>query len=513
MATYKIKSGDTLSQIAQANGTSVSELAKLNGISNPNLIYAGQTLNLPGADTTSKQSATTTPKAETTQSATTKTPSVQVSAPKVDASTVTNSKDLSDYGSFEYKPFVYDGYKESDTVSKWKDQLESWQKPGEFSSDYTEAAKQAMEKYLNRDKFSYDLNGDALYQQYKDQYILQGQQAMMDTMGQAAAMTGGYGNSYAQSVGQQTYQGYLQQLNDKVPELYQLALDQYNREGDEMLNQYGLLSDRENTEYGRYRDTVSDAYAERDYLSNQYNAERDFDYSKYSDQRNFDYGVHSDEQNMAYQKFSDDRNLGYQLDSDAVKDAQWKAEFDQKIYQIEESLKLDIRKIEEDERNGAISREVAQREIKLKEEEAQRAAEEAQKDLEYKYAALQASTTGSYTDLNGNKISAPVSTGGSSGGSGGGSGNSSSDNKPLSASEWAEVESTCSMYGDNYTGLKNYINGLVNRGYISADEGADLWDAYGNSVEVPALQGTSTGYPAGSFMHQLTLKEGRLGKL
>lgn len=99
-----------------------------------------------------------------------------------------------------------------------------------------------MGKIQNRDPFSYDFNADALYNVYKDRYIQQGNLAMQDTMGQAAALTGGYGNSYAQSVGQQTYQGYMQGLNDRIPELYQLALDKYNREGDAMMDQYGMLS-------------------------------------------------------------------------------------------------------------------------------------------------------------------------------------------------------------------------------------------------------------------------------
>ena len=105
----------------------------------------------------------------------------------------------------------------------------------------------------------------------------------MDTMGQAAAMTGGYGNSYAQTVGQQTYQGYLQGLNDKVPELYQLALQRYQQEGDALMDQYGLLADRENTDYGRYRDQVGDYNSQLEYLYNLYNNERGFDYGAYRD--------------------------------------------------------------------------------------------------------------------------------------------------------------------------------------------------------------------------------------
>ena len=38
---YTIQPGDVLSKIAAANGTTVDNLVRLNGISNPDLIYAG----------------------------------------------------------------------------------------------------------------------------------------------------------------------------------------------------------------------------------------------------------------------------------------------------------------------------------------------------------------------------------------------------------------------------------------------------------------------------------------
>lgn len=45
--TYTVKAGDTLSGIAAKYGTSYQVLAQINGIANPNVIYAGQTIKLP----------------------------------------------------------------------------------------------------------------------------------------------------------------------------------------------------------------------------------------------------------------------------------------------------------------------------------------------------------------------------------------------------------------------------------------------------------------------------------
>lgn len=173
---------------------------------------------------------------------------------------------------FENKP--------SDTVAQAEALLQQHlaQKPGAYQSTWQDQLNETISQILNRDKFSYDLNGDALYQQYKDQYITQGKLAMMDAAGQAAAMTGGYGNSYAQSVGQQAYQDYLQQLNDVVPELYGMALDKHNQEGQAMYDQASLLAGMEDQEYGRYREQLSDYYTELDRLTEdaRYKAEQDY---------------------------------------------------------------------------------------------------------------------------------------------------------------------------------------------------------------------------------------------
>jgi hypothetical protein len=147
----------------------------------------------------------------------------------------------------------------------------------------------ALNAYRNRGEFSYDLNGDALYQQYKDKFVHQGKMASADVMGQAAALTGGYGNSYAVTAGNQAYQSHLQNLNDIVPELYQMAYDRYNQQGQDMLNAYSLLKGQHDTEYGQHRDDVGDFYSEFERLWGMGNDVYNRDYGEFMDREDVDF--------------------------------------------------------------------------------------------------------------------------------------------------------------------------------------------------------------------------------
>lgn len=140
-----------------------------------------------------------------------------------------------------------------------------------------------MDRILNREDFRYDLNGDALFRQYRDRAVRDGQRAMQDTMGQAAALTGGYGNSYAQSAGQQAYSRQLEGLGDRIPELYALALDQYRQQTQGLQQRYELLAGAERQDYDRYLDALSAWQREADSLWDIYRDSRDFDYDRYRD--------------------------------------------------------------------------------------------------------------------------------------------------------------------------------------------------------------------------------------
>ena len=192
--------------------------------------------------------------------------------------------------------YSYKKYEQSEEVKKAREALSQQEsaRPGAYSSQWQSRLESTLEKILNRKEFRYDMNADALYNQYRDQYLRQGRLAMEDTLGQAAALTGGYGSSYAQQVGQQTYQGYLAGLNDKLPELYRLALSKYQLEGDQLRDKYDLLSDREAGDYGRYQDAVKAWQTERDYLADRYDTQREADYARYNDDKTFDFSVWKD---------------------------------------------------------------------------------------------------------------------------------------------------------------------------------------------------------------------------
>lgn len=110
------------------------------------------------------------------------------------------------------------------------------------NQQYIDQLNSLYNQILNRGTFSYDLQGDPLYRQYADQYTQLGQQAMRDTQAQSAALTGGYGNSWASSAGSQAYQQYLNQLNSVIPDLYDRAYQAWQDQGDDLMTQYSLVA-------------------------------------------------------------------------------------------------------------------------------------------------------------------------------------------------------------------------------------------------------------------------------
>jgi len=148
--------------------------------------------------------------------------------------------------------------------------------PGDFSSQYSATLNSLYNQIANRPKFSYDFNKDAMYKMYKDNYINQGRKAMEDTIGTASGLTGGYASSYSQTAGQQTYQNYLQKLNDMIMTLRNNAKEEYDDEGNRLNNLFGLANTMYGHDWDAYRAKVSDYQADRAYHASRYDSERNF---------------------------------------------------------------------------------------------------------------------------------------------------------------------------------------------------------------------------------------------
>lgn len=179
---------------------------------------------------------------------------------------------------------------------------------GPYNSQYGDAIQKTLDDILNRKKFSYDFNEDSLYQNYKDQYALMGKQAAANAAASNAALTGGYGSSYGTSAAAQANQQYMSQLNEVIPELYKLALDRYNAEGNDLYNKYNLLNTEDEKGYGRYRDTRNDLVSDRDYYNSDYYNLRNAEENTFNDTWNRNYNMFNTLADLEKQTVTDENN-------------------------------------------------------------------------------------------------------------------------------------------------------------------------------------------------------------
>lgn len=159
---------------------------------------------------------------------------------------------------------------------------------------YEAEIKGLLSDISNRKGFSYDMNEDPMYQQYRDQYIREGKRAMKDTAAQTAALTGGYGSTYGAIAAQQGYDNYLAGLNDRVPQLEQMAYGRYTDELADKYNQLGAYQTEENRLYGQYMDALGQYNTDRNFVfgsmqaaMDQNNHENEFDRSLFESDRNY----------------------------------------------------------------------------------------------------------------------------------------------------------------------------------------------------------------------------------
>lgn len=251
MSTYKIKWGDTLWDIANKYGTTVSELVSLNNIKNPDLIYVGNTLKLPGYKEESTSQAVTAP----TKS--------ELSIAETKPSDYVASSDVSDI---------------KDTLNK----IES-EKPKEYVGKYDELISSLYDKYLNTPNKDYSLKGDPLYYTYKDTYLNNAKNASQEALAAALNLSGGNLSTFAQTAANQAYNENLKGLTDKIPELYEASNKQKQNELNSLLSKIETANSLNKAQYDIWRDSIDDYYTDLNYYYTKYNNLSKADYEKYID--------------------------------------------------------------------------------------------------------------------------------------------------------------------------------------------------------------------------------------
>lgn len=174
-------------------------------------------------------------------------------------------------------------YKKSDDVKKAEKKLEGWEKeaPKDYESKYSAEIDGILNDILNREKFSYNLNADPFYEQYKENYTRNGKKAMMDAVGEASALTGGYANSYAVTAGNQAYDEYLNELGSIALDLRDRAYEQYGDEGDKLLEDVKLLRSLDGDDYEKYLNELERYYKDGEYLLDRLLAMSDAEYEQF----------------------------------------------------------------------------------------------------------------------------------------------------------------------------------------------------------------------------------------
>lgn len=142
-----------------------------------------------------------------------------------------------------------------------------------YKNTYGSQVDDLMAEIMKQEQFSYDPSTDPLYSSYKKTYTREGKRATADTLGEAAAMTGGIPSSYAVTAASQAGNYYASQLADKVPELYEMAYSKYLNDYNAKLDRLQMLQDREQFEYGRYLDELE-----------QYENDKSFNYAQWLDE-------------------------------------------------------------------------------------------------------------------------------------------------------------------------------------------------------------------------------------
>lgn len=176
-------------------------------------------------------------------------------------------------------------------------------------TSYTDSLQALISQIQNREDFEYDVDKDPLFQQALASAMNSGRSAMQDTIGQASALTGGYGSTYATSAGNQAYNSFIEDAYNNLPEYYQMALEAYQMEGQELYNQFNMLSTADATEYQRMYNSWDASYRNTQDMWNREFSTWEADVNQAFNSANFQLNEHGQLVENAYNIFNANMNM------------------------------------------------------------------------------------------------------------------------------------------------------------------------------------------------------------
>lgn len=377
-------------------------------------------------------------------------------------------------------------------------------------TSYSDQVRDMISQIQGRDKFSYDVDKDPLFQQALASAMNSGRSAMQDTIGQASALTGGYGSSYATSAANQAYNAFVEDAYDNLPQYYQMALDAYQSEGDEMYRQLGMLTDADEREYGRlinafdatsaYRNQAyNEAYQQfRDSKSDAFttaNLEMSEHSQRASDAFNL-YNAYANEAESAYareyQSWADSVEQAWKMIGMQNQDYWAQTEFDEGVRRYNQDFAENQRRYDQDfaeeqrqyNETMAFNKEQAEldeayRWATFEEQKRQNEADNKYRDRAMSQSVYEFAVT--HGDKDGNGVltpdeiaayNAPKQTG-------------NNNNTETKLDEIPSAIQTKAKGLKNNGDLEAYINSQVDSGAITEEQGITMWNTYATPEQLP----------------------------
>ena len=231
--------------------------------------------------------------------------------------------------------------KNQEKIDEWTDKLTN-REP--YKGQYQGKIDDLLNEIQNREEFTYNPASDPTYQAYSEKYRNEGNRAVQNVLGSAAAMNGGQLSSYGLTAAQQAQNAYAAEMSNVLPQLQQMAYEMYQDEGNAMYQNLSALMNQDDRAYGRYLDEGNALYQNLSALMNQ----DDREYGRYLDELSIDQSILStlmEQNNVDYNRHQNDYTnelnqwqLNYGVDRDVLNDQRYENELALELERYENEL-------------------------------------------------------------------------------------------------------------------------------------------------------------------------------